>query len=71
MQRWNNRWKGEILHTILNLVRPYNGIDLLKLLFLEELYEKTFVVLYVSNDEIPNSGKIVEAVVRTILKSKL
>ena len=44
-----NTWKAEILLTILNLFRPYNGIDVLKLPFLEELYEKTFVVLSVSN----------------------
>ena len=42
-----NRWKDEISHTILNIFRPYNGIDDLKLPFLEELYEKTFVVSYV------------------------
>ena len=42
-----NRWKGEISRTILNLFRPYNGIDVLKLLFQEELYEKTFVMPYV------------------------
>ena len=42
-----NRWKGEISLTILNIFRPYNGIDVLKLPFLEELYEKTFVVRYV------------------------
>ena len=43
----DNRWKSEIWRTILNIFRPYNGIDVLKLLFLEELYEKTFVVPYV------------------------
>ena len=43
----DNRWKGEISHTILNIFRPYNGIDVLKLPFLEELYEKTFLVPYV------------------------
>ena len=42
-----NMWKGEISRTILNIFRPYNGIDVLKLPFLEELYEKTFVVPYV------------------------
>ena len=42
-----NRWKGEISCTILNIFRPYNGIDILKFPFLEELYEKTFVVPYV------------------------
>ena len=42
-----NRWKGEISRTIQNLFRFYNGIDILKLLFLEELYQKTFVVPYV------------------------
>ena len=45
-----NRWKGEISRTILNIFRPYNGMDVLKLSFLEELYEKTFVVLYISSD---------------------
>ena len=44
-----NRWKGEISGTILNIFRCYSGIDVLKLPFLEELHEKTFVVLYVSN----------------------
>ena len=43
----SNRWKGEISRTILNLFRAYNGIDVLKLPFLEELYEKTFLVPYV------------------------
>ena len=42
-----NRWKAEVSTTILNIFRPYNGIDVLKLPFLEELYEKTFVVSYV------------------------
>ena len=42
-----DRWEGEISRTILNIFRPYNGINVLKLLFLEELYEKTFVVPYV------------------------
>ena len=42
-----NAWKVEISHTTLNIFRPYNGIDVLKLPFLEELYEKTFVVPYV------------------------
>ena len=42
-----NRWKCGISRTILNLFRPYNGIDVLKLPFLEELYEKAFVVSYV------------------------
>ena len=45
----SNRWKGEISCTILNLFRPYNGIDALKSPFLEELYEKTFVVPYVAS----------------------
>ena len=45
--RIGNRWKGEISHTILNKFRPYNGINVLKLPFLEELYEKTLVVPYV------------------------
>ena len=44
----NNMWKAEISATILNIFRPYNGIDVLKLPFLEELYEKTFVVPYVN-----------------------
>ena len=43
----SNRWKAEISRTILNIFRPYNGIDVFKLPFLEELYEKTFVVSYV------------------------
>ena len=43
-----NRWKGKILRTIQNIHRPYNAIDVLKLPFLEELYEKTFVVPYVA-----------------------
>ena len=43
----DNMWKGEISRTILSMFRPYNGIDILKLPFLEELYEKTFVVPYV------------------------
>ena len=42
-----NTLKGEILRTILNIFRPYNGIDVLELPFLEELYEKNFVVPYV------------------------
>ena len=42
-----NRWKGEISSIILNIFRPYNGIDVLKLPFPEELYEKTFVMPYV------------------------
>ena len=42
-----NMWKAEILRTILNILRHYNGIDFLKLPFLEELYQKTFVVPYV------------------------
>ena len=42
-----NTWKGEISCTILNIFRPYNGLDVLKLPFLEELYEKNFVVPYV------------------------
>ena len=43
----SNTWKAEISRTILNIFRPYNGIDVLKLQFLEALYEKTFVVPYV------------------------
>ena len=42
-----NTWKGEISRKILNMFRPYNGIDVPKLPFLEELYEKTFVDPYV------------------------
>ena len=42
-----NTWKAEILRTILNMFSPYDRIDVLKLSFLEELYEKTFVVPYV------------------------
>ena len=42
-----NTWKGEISGTILNILRPYKGIDILKLPFLEDLYEKAFVVPYV------------------------
>ena len=42
-----NTWQAEISGTIPNIFRPYNGIDALKFLFLEELYEKTFVVPYV------------------------
>ena len=42
-----NRWKGEISRTILNIFGSYDGIDVLKLPFLEELYEKAFVVPYV------------------------
>ena len=41
------RWEDEIWHTILNMFKPYNGIDVLKLPFLEELYEEAFVVPYV------------------------
>ena len=40
-------WKGEVSRTILNIFRSYNGIDVLILPCLEELYEKTFVVPYV------------------------
>ena len=43
----DNTWKAEISRTILDIFRPYNGIDVLKLPFLEERYEKTFVVPYV------------------------
>ena len=38
-----NRWKSEVSRTILNIFRPYNGRDVIKLPFLEELYEKTSV----------------------------
>ena len=41
-----NRWKSEISRTILNIFRPHKAIDVLKLPFLEELYEKSFVVTY-------------------------
>ena len=41
-----NRWKVEVSRTILNIFRPYNGIDIVKLPFLEELHEKAFVVPY-------------------------
>ena len=44
-----NMWKVEISRTILNIFRPYNGIDVFKLPFLEELCEKKFVVSYVSS----------------------
>ena len=44
----SNTWKGEISRTILNIFRSYNGIDVLKLPFPEELYEKTLVVPYVA-----------------------
>ena len=43
----SNTWKGEISRTILNIFRPYNGIDIFKLPFLEQLYEKNFVVPYI------------------------
>ena len=33
----DNTWKDEISHTILNIFGPYNGIDVLKLPFPEEL----------------------------------
>ena len=33
--------------TILNIFRSYKGIDVVKLPFLEELYEKIFAVPYV------------------------
>ena len=42
-----NKWKAEISRTTLNIFRPYNGMDVLKLPFLEELYEKIFLVPYV------------------------
>ena len=42
-----NGCMAEISCTILNIFRPYKGIDVLKLPFLEELYKKTFVVPYV------------------------
>ena len=42
-------WKDEISGTILNIFLSYKRIDVLKLLFLEELYGKTFVAPYVLN----------------------
>ena len=30
-----NTWKAEILRTILNIFRPYKGLDVLRLPFLE------------------------------------
>ena len=50
-----NRWKSEISRTILNIFRSYNVIDFVKLPFPEELYEKTFVVLYVLQNRHPDS----------------
>ena len=47
-----NKWKGEISRTVLNIFRSYNDIDVLKLPFLEELYEKTVVVPYVVTIEV-------------------
>ena len=49
-----NTWKGEISRTFLNICRPYNAIDVLKLPFLEELYEKNFVVPYVYANIFPS-----------------
>ena len=46
-----NKWKVEILRTILNIFRSYNGLDVLKLPFLEELYEETFLTPYVLSRE--------------------
>ena len=43
-----NWWKSEISRAILNIFRLYNGIDIFKLPFLDELYEKTFVVPHVN-----------------------
>ena len=48
----NNTWKVEISRTILNIFRPYNGTEVHKLPFLEELYEKRFVVPYVVTIEV-------------------
>ena len=45
-----NRWKSEVSRTILNIFRPYNGIGVPKLRFLEELFEKTFVMPYVEDE---------------------
>ena len=56
-----NTWKAEIWLTILNIFRPYNGIDVLKLLFLEELHEKTSVVPYVHNLRCESIRRNVEA----------
>ena len=52
-----NRWKGKISRTILNIFRSYNGVGVLKLPFLEELYDKTFVVSYVYNIYYPKTIK--------------
>ena len=41
-----NMWNAEISHTIRNIFPPYNGINVLKLSFLEQLHKKTFVVPY-------------------------
>ena len=60
MPGWVHRWKGEISRTVLNIFRPYNGIDVPKLLFLEELYEKTFVVPYVELNKLTVKKKGVE-----------
>ena len=46
-----NTEEAEVSHTILNIFRPYNGIDVLKLPFLEELYEKSCSALYVCGTE--------------------
>ena len=43
-----NTWKVEISHTVQKICRPYNGIDVFQLPFLEELYEKTFIVPFVT-----------------------
>ena len=56
-----NTWKAEILRPILNMFSPYDRIDVLKLSFLEELYEKTFVVPYVIdsyNEEVLNGRDV-------------
>ena len=46
-----NRRKGEISRTILNILRSYNEIVVLRLPFLEELYENIFVVPYIIERE--------------------
>ena len=44
------------------MFRTYNGIDVLKLPFLEELYEKTFVVPYVLEIDVQIFLKLRKAV---------
>ena len=62
-----NRWKGEISRTILNIFRLYNRMDVFKFLFLEELYEKTFVVPYViSRNHFKISPNFLDKVIRVV-----